>query len=96
MAMEQMILQQPSTFQRIYRFYIDGFRRMTVGRTLWKVIIIKLIIMFGVLKLFFFPDFLGTRFTTDEQRADHVLNELTMSVQAQPVNAQHYLQGGER
>jgi hypothetical protein len=78
------------TFQRVYRFYIDGFHRMTVGKSLWKVIIIKLIIMFGVLKLFFFPDFLATQFTTDEQRADHVLNELTLSVQAN-----NTLEGGE-
>ncbi len=81
----------PGAFQRVYRFYIDGFRRMTVGKSLWKVIIIKLIIMFGVLKLFFFPDFLATQFTTDEQRADHVLNELTLSVQAN-----NTLEGGER
>ncbi len=84
--MEQMVMQHPNIFQRIYRFYIDGFRRMTVGKTLWKVIIIKLIIMFGVLKLFFFPDFLGTKFTTDEQRADYVLEQITAPVQAQPVN----------
>ena len=84
--MEQMVMQQPNFFQRIYRFYMDGFRRMTVGKTLWKVIIIKLIIMFAVLKLFFFPDFLGTQFTTDEQRADYVLEQITAPVQAQPVN----------
>lgn len=87
--MEQMVMHPPNIFQRIYRFYIDGFRRMTLGKTLWKVIIIKLIIMFGVLKLFFFPDFLGTKFNTDEQRADYVLSELTMSVQ-------NPSQGGER
>ena len=39
------------------RFYADGFRSMTVGRKLWVIIIIKLIVIFGVLKLFFFPDF---------------------------------------
>lgn len=94
--MEQMIIPRPGIGQRIYRFYLDGFRRMTVGKTLWKVIIIKLIIMFGVLKLFFFPDFLGTRFTTDEQRANHVLNELTMSVHSQDEQAQLFSQGGER
>jgi len=31
---------------------------MTLGKTLWTVIIIKLAIMFLVLKIFFFPDFL--------------------------------------
>ena len=80
-----------SPLGRIAEFYIDGFRRMTVGRTLWKVIIIKLIIMFGVLKLFFFQDFLGTRFSTDQQRADYVLEQITA-----PVSAQRALnQGGE-
>jgi len=59
---------------------MDGFRRMTLGRTLWKVIIIKLIIMFGVLKLFFFQDFLGTKFNTDAQRANYVLSELTKTL----------------
>lgn len=66
---------------RIYRFYREGFRSMTLGRTLWKVIIIKLIIMFGVLKLFFFPDFLKTNFSTDEQRADYVMEQITRPAQ---------------
>jgi hypothetical protein len=89
--MEQKVVQHSNIFQRIYRFYIDGFRSMTLGKTLWKIVFIKLIIMFAVLKLFFFPDFLGTQFTTDEQRADYVLEQITTPVQAQPVN-----KGGER
>ena len=32
---------------------------MTLGRTLWAVILIKLFIMFAVLRLFFFPDLLA-------------------------------------
>ncbi|PIE57822.1 MAG: DUF4492 domain-containing protein [Desulfobulbus propionicus] len=64
-------------FVRVYRFYLDGFRSMTVGKTLWKIIFIKVFILFGVLKLFFFPDFLATRFSTDEQRAEYVLRQLT-------------------
>ncbi|PIE65146.1 MAG: DUF4492 domain-containing protein [Desulfobacterales bacterium] len=67
---------------KIYRFYRDGFRSMTIGKTLWKIIIIKLIIMFGVLKWFFFPNFLNTHFSTDEQRADHVIEEITRSYPA--------------
>lgn len=60
----------------IYTFYRNGFKSMTVGRTLWKIIVIKLIVMFAVLKLFFFPNYLKTNFQTDEQRADHVLEQL--------------------
>lgn len=62
---------------RVYSFYRDGFRRMVVGKTLWKIIIIKLVIMFAVLKLFFFPNYLNTNFETDEQRAGYVLEQLT-------------------
>ena len=66
---------------RIYRFYRDGFRQMTVGRTLWKIIFIKLFVMFAVLKFFFFSDFLATRFTDDRQRADYMHEQLTASTQ---------------
>ena len=52
---------------------------MTVGKTLWKIILIKLLVMFAVLKLFFFPNYLKTNFQTDEQRADHVLEQLSRS-----------------
>ena len=63
--------------ERIFHLYVDGFRSMVVGRTLWKVIFIKLFIMFAILKVFFFPDFLKTNFSTDAERADHVLQNLT-------------------
>ena len=70
-----------SLLPRIYRFYRDGFRQMTLGRTLWKIIAIKLFILFAVLKFFFFPDFLATTFSTDRQRADYVIEQLTQSAQ---------------
>lgn len=62
---------------RIFVFYRDGFKRMTLGKTLWKIILVKLLVMFAVLKLFFFPNYLNTNFQTDEQRADHVLEQIT-------------------
>lgn len=43
---------------KIYHLYYDGFRSMTLGRTLWAIILIKLFVIFVVLKLFFFPNFL--------------------------------------
>jgi len=64
-------------FRNIFHLYYDGFRSMVVGRALWKIIFIKLFIMFAVLKVFFFPNFLATNFDTDEERANHVLNNLT-------------------
>ena len=38
--------------RRIVDLYVDGFRNMTVGKTLWAVIIVKLILIFALLKLF--------------------------------------------
>lgn len=64
-------------FIRIFRFYYEGFKNMTVGKRLWLIILIKLFIFFVILRLFFFPDFLKTRFNTDEQRGDYVLEQLT-------------------
>jgi len=63
--------------KQLYLFYRDGFRSMLVGRTLWKIIAIKLFIMFAVLKLFFFPNYLETKFNTERDRAGHVLENLT-------------------
>ena len=48
-----------NTLKKIYRFYADGFRNMRLGRILWLVVLVKLFIIFAVLKLFFFPDHIG-------------------------------------
>ena len=61
----------------IAKFYIEGFKNMTVGRTLWIIILIKLFILFVILKIFFFPDFLKTKFDSDTERGDYVLEELS-------------------
>jgi len=68
----------------IPRFYVAGFRSMTVGRSLWLVIIIKMVVLFGVLKLFFFPDFLETRFDNNTDRSNYVLEQI--SVQPTVIN----------
>lgn len=62
---------------RIFYFYLDGFRSMTVGRKLWIIILVKLFIMFFVLRLFFFPDILKKNFDTDRERSEHVIDLLT-------------------
>jgi hypothetical protein len=38
--------------------YYDGFRHMRLGRTLWTIILIKLFVIFVILKVFFFPNFI--------------------------------------
>ena len=63
--------------QKVIGFYLDGFRRMTWGKKLWGIILLKLFIMFAILRLFFFPDLLKRDFDSDEERADYVLEQLT-------------------
>jgi len=63
--------------KNIFQFYYQGFRSMTVGRRLWLIIILKLIVMFLILKIFFFPDFLKTKFKTDRDRSNYVIEQLT-------------------
>ena len=65
-----------SIIKRIFNFYVEGFRSMTVGKALWLLILIKLFIMFAILKLFFFPDLLSSNFDNDDDRARHVRSEL--------------------
>ena len=60
---------------RIYQFYLEGFREMKLGKTLWLIILVKLFIMFFILKLFFFPNYLG-RFDGDSAKGEHVSGEL--------------------
>lgn len=60
---------------KVIHFYVDGFRNMTVGRVLWTVVLIKLAVIFLVLKLFFFPDVLGQKAKSGD-RAGYVAGEL--------------------
>ena len=55
-----------NTLLTIWNFYLEGFRSMTLGRTLWVIILLKLFVMFFILKMFFFPDFLRDHPTDDD------------------------------
>ena len=63
--------------KKVFRFYYEGFRNLTWGKRLWGIILIKLFIMFAILRLFFFPDLLKRDFETDQERSDHVLEQIT-------------------
>jgi len=58
---------------KIWNFYYEGFKGMTVGKTLWLIILVKLFILFAILRVFFFqPTLTGT----EEEKADQVRNNL--------------------
>ncbi len=66
--------------KKIFLFYYEGFKSMTVGKKLWLIIFIKLFVMFAILKIFFFPDFLKTKFTSDTERGNYVIEQMTSPI----------------
>ena len=72
-------MRKDSFLSKAFYLYYDGFRNMTLGKTLWAIILIKLFIIFVVLKIFFFPNFLKQHADGDE--AGFVATELTERAQ---------------
>lgn len=68
-------MNKNSFIYRAFDLYYDGFKHMTVGKTLWAVILIKLFIMFAILKVFFFPNFIKQN-TQKGNEADFVSTEM--------------------
>ena len=54
----EITMDKQGFFYRVSDLYYDGFRNMKLGRTLWAIILIKLVVIFVILKLFFFPNFI--------------------------------------
>ncbi len=62
-------------FSKIWYLYYDGFCNMTIGKTLWMIILVKLFIMFFVLRLFFFPNYFKDM-PNDKAKSEFVGTEL--------------------
>lgn len=60
---------------KVFHLYYDGFRTMTLGKTLWTIILIKLVVIFMVLKLFFFPDYINSK-AKNKDKAEFVSTEM--------------------
>ena len=72
-------MKKDGFWYRTFDLYYDGFRSMRLGRTLWAIILVKLFIMFAILKVFFFPNFLKEHAQGDE--AGYVATELVERAQ---------------
>lgn len=68
-------MRKESFLYKVYNLYYEGFKNMTIGKTLWTIILVKLFIIFVILKFFFFPNFLKTN-APEGQEADYVGSEL--------------------
>ncbi len=77
---DQLYMKSENVVQRVWKFYLSGFRDMSNwGRQVWIIIMVKLFIMFVILRIFFFPDFLKSNFDNDQDRSEHVMEVLTKS-----------------
>jgi hypothetical protein len=68
--------QKNSFWARVVDLYVDGFRSMTVGKTLWLIIAIKLFVFFVIIKILFFPNFLASKSDTDDGKAQYVREQV--------------------
>ena len=66
-----------TTLKCFRNIYYDGFRTMPRwGRILCMIVMAKLLIMFIVFKLLLMPNYLNSRYSTEAEKSDHVLNNL--------------------
>ena len=64
--------------KKVYRFYLDGFKNQSkISKRLWLIIIVKLFIMFAVLKIFFFRDYLDSKDLSNKEKSEFIINNLT-------------------
>lgn len=59
----------------VWSLYADGFRNLTWGKPLWYLIILKLVLLFAVLRVFFFQPVLSGM--DDGQKSEHVGMQLS-------------------
>lgn len=62
--------------RNIYYFYLNGFKNMTLGKTLWKIIFIKLLVITLFLNYFIHDKSLNSEYKTQEQKAQFVYKNL--------------------
>jgi hypothetical protein len=64
------------TLRNLFYFYIDGFKNMKLGKTLWKIIAIKLLLIFLLLNYFVYDKSMKTEYKTPEEKAQFVYENL--------------------
>ena len=68
------VLRNISNF---FTMYAEGMKNMTWGKQLWIIALVKLFIMFAILRMFFFPNILNSRCETKTEKSEYVSKELT-------------------
>jgi len=61
---------------KIYNFYLDGFKNMKIGKTLWKIIFIKLTVIFIFLNYFIHDKSINTEYKSAQSKSNYVYHNL--------------------
>lgn len=64
-------------YNKLVKLYIDGFKNLTLGRILWKLIFIKILIIVIVLNFFIYDKSINTEYKTEDQKIDFVYKNIT-------------------
>ncbi|WP_321315399.1 DUF4492 domain-containing protein [Halarcobacter sp.] len=64
-------------YNKILNLYIDGFKNLTLGKTLWKIVIIKILIIFTILNLFIYDKSINSEYKSNSQKIEFVYKNLT-------------------
>lgn len=63
---------------QIFNFYKEGFKNLTLRKTLWKIVLIKFFILFVVLKFFVFDVNFNSIFKSDKEKSTFIIKNLTL------------------
>ena len=63
--------------KNIYYFYLNGFRNMTLGKTLWKIIFVKILIIMLFLNYFIHDKSFKSEYKKKKKKIDFVYKNLT-------------------
>ncbi len=70
--------EKRNTLTAIWHLYRDGFKNMTWGKPLWGLIILKAIILFAILRVFFFQP--AMKGLTPEEKSEQVGSHLVKKI----------------
>ena len=65
------------SIKNIYTMYYEGFKNMKVGKTLWKIIFIKLAVILLFLKYVTHDNNFKNEYTTYDEKVNFVYENLT-------------------
>lgn len=66
-----------NTISKIFSLYRDGFKNLTLGKSLWKIVIIKLLVILVVLNYFVYDNSLNSKFKTNKEKQNFIFTNLT-------------------